>query len=340
VYAAEAFYRHLLAIPGWQQMAVTEAAQAVQRSATPTAYATHEPAARALAAALAATTCTPNTGAKQAPAQAADPDTLEGAPTPAAAAALAFARSQLGRPYVWGGTGNGGFDCSGLVQQAYRAAGITLPRTADAQYRAGPHLPQDQPLLPGDLVFYGNPNTQISHVGLYAGAGQIIHAPTEGSVVQLAPLPTRGYAGATRPATSHVPAGGGAAGNYLTLARPDGRQKVTGEPRLIEPHYLSGPGLTTGDPHLRVTREIGAGAPLVVGRARVGVGIGVWALGDCCRGGGGEDTKPHRGRRADDEEPFAHVGCSPFDFPRPGLGLPQMAEAPCGCRQTTARPPW
>ncbi|MGH3779632.1 MAG: NlpC/P60 family protein, partial [Pseudonocardiaceae bacterium] len=78
--------------------------------------------------------------------------------TPAAFAAINYACGQLGLPYVWGGNGpqNGGFDCSGLTTAAYAAAGVTLPRTAEAQFRAGPRVPDGQPLLPGDLVFYGS----------------------------------------------------------------------------------------------------------------------------------------------------------------------------------------
>jgi cell wall-associated NlpC family hydrolase len=107
---------------------------------------------------------------------------------------------------VWGGNGaqDGGFDCSGLTTATYRAAGITLPRTAHTQFHAGPHVPDGQPLLPGDLVFYGNPTTKIHHVGLYIGGGLMINAPTFGQPVQIEPYRYRGddYAGATRPASS------------------------------------------------------------------------------------------------------------------------------------------
>ncbi|GAB3902073.1 C40 family peptidase [Kibdelosporangium lantanae] len=67
------------------------------------------------------------------------------------------APSQFGKPYVWGGDGDAesGFDCSGLTRTAYQAAGITIPRTAQTQYNAGPLLSPDAPLLPGDLEFFG-----------------------------------------------------------------------------------------------------------------------------------------------------------------------------------------
>ncbi|APU15293.1 C40 family peptidase [Actinoalloteichus fjordicus] len=111
------------------------------------------------------------------------------APTDAAQTAINYAMGQLGLPYVWGGNGpdggHAGFDCSGLTTAAYAAAGVTLPRTAHTQYHAGPRLPDDTALLPGDLVFYGNPATKITHVGLYLGNDQMIHAPTFGQPVQI-----------------------------------------------------------------------------------------------------------------------------------------------------------
>jgi len=123
--------------------------------------------------------------------------------THTALVAITYACQQLGQPYVWGGDGpaEGGFDCSGLVKAAYAAAGISLPRTADSQYRAGHHLEPGTTLNPGDLVFYGNPATKIHHVGLYIGNGRVIHAPDRSKPVQISNYRYRGddYAGATRP---------------------------------------------------------------------------------------------------------------------------------------------
>ncbi|WP_037913367.1 bifunctional lytic transglycosylase/C40 family peptidase [Actinacidiphila yeochonensis] len=128
----------------------------------------------------------------------------EPAPARAGATAVAFAHSQLGAPYVWGGDGpvDGGFDCSGLTQAAYHAAAIALPRTAQAQYDAGPHLPHEAPLLPGDLLFYGTDPHHITHVALYTGNGLAIDAPHSGAVVRQGParLNTPSFRGATRPA--------------------------------------------------------------------------------------------------------------------------------------------
>ena len=98
---------------------------------------------------------------------------------------------------------DGGFDCSGLTSAAYKAAGVTLPRTADSQFRAGPRVPDGQPLLPGDLVFYGTA-AHIHHVGLYIGGGLMVDAPDFGQVVKIEPYRHKvdDYAGATRPAGS------------------------------------------------------------------------------------------------------------------------------------------
>lgn len=196
-YATTQFYQHLLATPGWQQMSVNDAAQAVQRSGAPYAYAQHEQAARTVLAAVHGANCTTNASEVVGTGDC----TAIQAANKAALIAINYACEQRGLPYMWGGNGpqDGGFDCSGLTTAAYRAAGINLPRTANTQFHAGPRVPDRQPLLPGDLVFYGNPNAEIHHVGLYIGGGLMINAPDFGQVVKIELYVRKDYAGATRP---------------------------------------------------------------------------------------------------------------------------------------------
>lgn len=194
-YAATQFYRHLLAVPGWEQLSVNDAAQAVEQSGFSGAYAQHERAARQIVASVAGVVCTGTTSGRG------DCDRI--LPLSAAVhAAINYACEQRGLPYVWGGNGaqdGGGFDCSGLTKAAYAAAGISLPRTAQTQYDAGPRVPEGQPLLPGDLVFYGT-TTNVHHVGLYLGGGLMIDAPDFGRRVKTEPYTETDYLGATRPA--------------------------------------------------------------------------------------------------------------------------------------------
>jgi cell wall-associated NlpC family hydrolase len=122
-------------------------------------------------------------------------------PGSVASSAVSYALARLGTPYLWGGDGPGGFDCSGLVQAAYAAAGLQLPRTAQAQYDAGPGIPAGQPLQAGDLVFFG-PNTgNITHVGLLINPTEMIDAPHTGASVRIEPYHWNDYLGATRPAS-------------------------------------------------------------------------------------------------------------------------------------------
>jgi peptidoglycan DL-endopeptidase CwlO len=108
------------------------------------------------------------------------------APGKAAATAIGFARQQLGQPYLWGGTGPGGFDCSGLVMMAYQQAGIHLERTSQDQWASEPHVPAGQE-EPGDLVFFaggdGTP-TSPGHVGLVTGHDLMIEAYATGYPVR------------------------------------------------------------------------------------------------------------------------------------------------------------
>ncbi|MEU6141255.1 NlpC/P60 family protein [Streptomyces sp. NPDC047081] len=97
-----------------------------------------------------------------------------------AAKALAFARSQIGKPYVWGATGPDSYDCSGLTQAAWKAAGVSLPRTTYDQVNAGTTVSLAD-AQPGDLIFFYD---DISHVGIYIGNGMMIHAPKPGAYVR------------------------------------------------------------------------------------------------------------------------------------------------------------
>ncbi|OQR64331.1 hypothetical protein B6E66_09360 [Streptomyces maremycinicus] len=98
-----------------------------------------------------------------------------------AMAAFQAAQSQLGKPYVYGATGTASYDCSGLTSWAYAQAGVSIPRTSQAQANAGTRIYSQSALKVGDLViFYGDQH----HVGFYAGNGQVLHAPRSGTVVR------------------------------------------------------------------------------------------------------------------------------------------------------------
>ncbi|WP_208614224.1 C40 family peptidase [Streptomyces yokosukanensis] len=118
-----------------------------------------------------------------------------GAPDARAAGAVAAARSALGRPYVWGASGPVGFDCSGLMQWSYAQAGMQLPRTSQEQRFAGRQIPLSQ-ARPGDLVIY---RSDASHVGMYVGNGQVIHAPYPGAAVRYDPVGMMPVSSVTRP---------------------------------------------------------------------------------------------------------------------------------------------
>ena len=141
--------------------------------------------------------------AQQAAALAGVPTDLP-APTAAAAAAIHEALAHLGQPYVWGATGPDSFDCSGLTQTAYRAAGIALPRVASDQWYAGPPVPLGD-LQPGDLLFWASDPTNpasIHHVAMYLGNGQMVAAPHSGAFVRVQPVYLDGFFGANRPSAA------------------------------------------------------------------------------------------------------------------------------------------
>ncbi len=112
--------------------------------------------------------------------------------TPAAKAVQA-AESKIGAPYVYGASGPDSFDCSGLIQWAYKQAGVSLPRTSYDQAAAGTPVSRDS-LMPGDVVsFYGG-----SHSGMYIGDGNVVHASTSGVPVKVAPVDSMPFDGARR----------------------------------------------------------------------------------------------------------------------------------------------
>ncbi|WP_282697791.1 C40 family peptidase [Streptomyces sp. CC208A] len=211
VYAATKFYEGLLKVPGWQQMTLTQAAQAVQLSGFPDAYAQWEPLARALQQAIVTTLPEGGGDAGRGAADggcrpgedgAAWGEISEGAvpagyaiPADASAkarAAITWAMHQLGTLYQWGGTCTnahgpdpmGRCDCSSLMQQAYAHAGVSLTRTTYTQVNEGVPVPADA-LEPGDLLFTRGTAAVPEHVGMYMGAGLVINAPKTGRPVRI-----------------------------------------------------------------------------------------------------------------------------------------------------------
>ena len=117
------------------------------------------------------------------------------APSAAAQTAVDTARAQVGKAYRYGAAGPDSYDCSGLTQYAYRSAGIELPHSSRSQSELGTPVNRAD-LLPGDLVFFYEP---VSHVGIYVGNGQIVHAANPSTDVQMAPVFSMPVSGAVRP---------------------------------------------------------------------------------------------------------------------------------------------
>lgn len=105
----------------------------------------------------------------------------EGSASQRAASAFSAAKGKVGMPYVWGATGPNSFDCSGLTSWAFQQAGVSIPRTSQAQANAGTRISSMSALKPGDLIIM---RSDLSHVGFYAGNGQILHAPKPGAQVR------------------------------------------------------------------------------------------------------------------------------------------------------------
>ncbi|OII69628.1 C40 family peptidase [Streptomyces sp. CC77] len=216
VYASERFYKALLAVDGWQQMTVTQAAQAVQKSGFPDAYAQWEPLATALQKAIAATFpgnsdgsgdetgdtapsgCSTQDGSQYGPIpEGAVPKgySIPKGADPRARTAIDWAMHQLGTMYQWGGSCTaahgpdpmGRCDCSSLMQQAYAKAGIQLTRTTYTQVNEGKAV-SVKALKPGDLILSRGTAARPEHVGMYMGEGLVIEAPRTGKPVRITPL--------------------------------------------------------------------------------------------------------------------------------------------------------
>ena len=105
-------------------------------------------------------------------------------PAGAAGDALRFALGELGKPYVWGAVGPDTYDCSGLMQTAYRKAGVTIPRVTYTQALIGTPVPRDQ-VRAGDLILY---RADLGHVAMAIDGTYAVHAPTSGEVVKVSPI--------------------------------------------------------------------------------------------------------------------------------------------------------
>ncbi|WP_328509550.1 C40 family peptidase [Streptomyces mirabilis] len=227
VHASTMFYEALEKVSGWQSLSVTQAAQAVQKSGFPEAYAKWEPLATALQQAIEpllskadGTSPSPSPsgsgGSGSPPPSTAGGCTADGGGTgfgtippgavpagykipadapPKIQTAIRWALGQLDTPYQWGGSCTdshgpdpmGRCDCSSLMQQSYKAAGVTLARTTYTQVKEGKAVSVDA-LQPGDLVFTEGTAEVPEHVGMVVGQGLIVNAPHTGDVVRLATL--------------------------------------------------------------------------------------------------------------------------------------------------------
>ncbi|OKI09404.1 hypothetical protein A6A06_01460 [Streptomyces sp. CB02923] len=229
VYASERFYKALLKVKGWQQMTVPQAAQAVQKSGYPHAYAQWEQLTTALQKAIATTF--PGGGKDGAGSDAKPPPTASGCGSasdgssfgnipegkvpkgytipkgtdPRARKAIVWAMQQLGTMYQWGGHCTaprgpdpmGRCDCSSLMQQAYQHVGVTLDRVTQDQVRNGKAV-STTALKPGDLVFSHGSAAAPEHVAMHLGDGLVIEAPRTGKPVRIVPIKTMDVLAARR----------------------------------------------------------------------------------------------------------------------------------------------
>jgi peptidoglycan DL-endopeptidase CwlO len=156
---------------------------------TPTPTPAPTPAPTAAPTPTPTPTATPAPTPTVVPTPTATPTTPPPAPAGGAAAAIAFARAQIGDPYQWGAAGPDRWDCSGLTMRAWQAGGISLPHYSAGQYDASTPIAEGD-LQPGDLVFWGSSSSpsSIYHVALYTGGGMIVHAPRTGEDVAEVPI--------------------------------------------------------------------------------------------------------------------------------------------------------
>jgi cell wall-associated NlpC family hydrolase len=210
-YAAAAFYTALRKIPDWQTLPLTVAGQRVQKSASPGAHAAHETQATAIVAAFTGgTVCDGgDTGTGDSGGGLPAGFTLP-ADTPApVVTAIMWALAQRGTPYVYGGDCTAprsgdpdkACDCSSLVQRAYAAAGLSLPRTTGEQVHTGTPVTDMTDIRPGDIVFIpgsGGTITNPNHEALYIGTGLVVQAPHTGTVVSVQALTRMGQIAAIR----------------------------------------------------------------------------------------------------------------------------------------------
>jgi cell wall-associated NlpC family hydrolase len=198
-YASAAFYTPLRHVPGWESLPLTVAAQRVQRSAFPDAYAKHEARATEIVAAYTGgAVCDGGDGATGAGVALPPGFRLPPGTPPQVVIAIGWALAQLGTPYSFGGDCTAAHsgdsarecDCSSLVMGAYRAAGVNLPRVTGDQVHAGTPVASLADARPGDLIFIpgsGGSMTNPGHVGLYLGSGLLVQAPHTGDVVKISP---------------------------------------------------------------------------------------------------------------------------------------------------------
>ncbi|WP_307847014.1 NlpC/P60 family protein [Micromonospora sp. D93] len=200
-YAASKFYERLQRVPRWEELPLTDAAQAVQRSAYPDAYAPHEARAAAIVAGFTGgVVCDGGDGLPPDVAASLPPGfTLPAGTPPPVVTAIGWALTQLGTPYTFGGDctdPHAGIprrqcDCSSLMQQAYRAAGVTIGRTTRDQVHEGTPIPGVAHLRPGDLILIpGSDGTRADprHIGMFISSGLIVQAPKTGDVVRISKL--------------------------------------------------------------------------------------------------------------------------------------------------------